>query len=335
MEKSSVSIIIPSHNYARFLPDAVASAFRQNYKPLEIIIVNDGSTDNTDEVAKSYLSDSRVKYIALEEKMGLPVARNEAIKISSGEYLNFLDADDILEDGAIEAMAGVMDNHPDSSMVVGRRIDFDDTGKFFILDSYFPEEMEKETFKKLVYRDFVCVSGCLVRKKCLEKTGKFNPQMRIYEDYDLWLRLALYFPFSPLNRLVTRKRFHSSNMSHPRHILDILAYEIKALENVLEIAGREKNENNVKLLQRAIFLRKKWLGKEACLHGEFGISGSCLQEYLRNNGGGNLKLRLIARFPGLACCMMKFIKSYRGFVKSLLNPDRIYNSIPETIPRLG
>ena len=335
MNSPCVSIIIPCHNYSKYLTDAVESALRQNYNPLEIIIVNDASTDNTDEVAKRYLADDRVKYISLNKKSGLPVARNEAIKISSGEYFNFLDADDILEDGAIAAMAELMDKNPQSAMVVGRRIDFFNNGRFFFLDPYFPEDIEIDTFKKLAHQNFVCVSGSLVRRKCLEKSGEFNPEMNLYEDYDLWLRLAYYYPFYPLNRLVVRKRFHDNNMSHPRHLLDMLVYEIKARKNILDIAVRDNKDDLVKLLGDSINLRKKWLGKEACLYREFGISKSYLHEYMKNNGGGSLKLKLIASFPHLACCVMKFIKFLRKLVKSVSDPEKSYDSIPETIPRLG
>lgn len=334
MKNSPVSIIIPSHNYAQYLPDAVESALRQDYDPLEIIIVNDASTDNIDEVAKHYLADKRVKYISLNKKSGLPVARNEGIKISSGEYINFLDADDILEDNAIVAMAGVMDKNPQSAVVVGRRIDFYDSGNFFIMEPHFPDNLEKDTFRKIVYKNFVCVSGTLVRRACLESTGCFNPEMNLHEDYDLWMRLAYKFPFSAINCIVVRKRSHRNNMSHPRHLLNLLVYEIKARENILEIAVRDNNTDFIKLLSDSIMLRKKWLGKEACLQGEFEMSKRYLDEYMNNKADRNLKLELMTRFPVLAHGIMKLIKSFRGVIKSVSCPEKVYDSIPETIPRL-
>ncbi len=335
MNNPGLSIIIPCHNYAKYLPESVESALRQDYDPLEIIIVNDGSDDNTDEVVKYYLTDKRVKYISLSSKMGLPVARNRGVEFSSGEYINFLDADDILENGAISAMAEVMDKNPESAAVVGRRIDFFDSGHFFIMEPFFPDNLELDTFRKIVYKNFVCVSGTLVRRKCLESTGSFNPEMNLHEDYDLWMKLAYRYPFSTLNAIVVRKRSHRSNMSHSRHLLDLLVYEIKARENIREIVMRDNNTQFVKLMEDSILLRKKWLGKEACLLGEFEMSKKYLNEYMNDKGKSNLKLEFMIRFPVLARGMMKLIKSFRGIIKSIYSPEKVYDSIPAIIPGRG
>jgi len=331
MKKSGVTIIIPTHNYARYLPDAVNSALRQDYEPLEIIVVDDGSTDNTSDVIKPFLSNEKIRYIPLDKKTGLSGARNSAIKMCTGDYLNCLDADDILEEGAIRAMVELMDRNPDSAMVVGRRIDFDEMGNYFILEPYFPGEMEKDTFKKLVYRDFICVSGSLLRKSCLEKTGLYNPEMDIYEDYDLYLRLAYYYHFVPLNKLVARKRFHNNNMTHPRNYLKILTYEIKALENVLKMVSDEKDETMMKHLEDAILIRKKWLAKESCIHGKYDETRKLMCEYIYKKGG-SIKHKLISNYPRIAGFAMRTIKFFMGFT----NKNRIkkYDSIPDSISRL-
>lgn len=171
--KTTVSIIIPAYNQAQWLPDAVNSALNQTV-PCEVIIVNDGSTDNTDEVAKQFYVD---KYV-VKENGGLSSARNAGIKEATGEWILTLDADDKIAPDFVEKCLKYKDEYD----IIG-------TGQ-----QEFGYSNEKHLFKtNPTFQDFVqsnqinCCS--LYRKKIWEELGGYDEEMKIgYEDFDLWLR---------------------------------------------------------------------------------------------------------------------------------------------------
>src|SRR5258708_7235502 len=112
-----VSVVIASHNYAHFIPQTLDSVLAQTYPNWECIVVDDGSTDNTREVVERYAdADQRIRYL-WQENQRLAAARNRGIANSSGEYLQFLDADDLIEPGKFERQVGVLEHHPEIDIV--------------------------------------------------------------------------------------------------------------------------------------------------------------------------------------------------------------------------
>lgn len=172
-KKNIVSVIIPVYNQSQWLPDAVNSALNQTV-PCEIIIVNDGSTDNTDEVAKQFYVD---KYI-VKENGGLSSARNAGIKEATGEWILTLDSDDKIAPDFIEKCLKYKDEYD----IIG-------TGQ-----QEFGDSDNKHLFKtNPTFTDFIqnnqinCCS--LFRKEIWETIGGYDEEMRLgYEDWDFWLR---------------------------------------------------------------------------------------------------------------------------------------------------
>lgn len=127
MNQHTVSVIIPVYNAANYLRESIESVLCQTYSDLEIIIVNDGSTDNSLEIAESYQNDSRVKIISSKNK-GAATARNIGIRNSNGAYFQFLDADDILPSNKIEEQMKVLDENSKYLKIGG--------GSFLLLDFF-------------------------------------------------------------------------------------------------------------------------------------------------------------------------------------------------------
>ena len=119
-----VSAIIPTYNFGRFLGEAIQSVLDQTFTDFELIVVDDGSTDDTREVVGSF-NDSRIRYI-YQENRGLPAARNTGIKASRGEYIAFLDSDDIWLTQNLELKVKSLDSHPDAGLVCSDGYNFDD-----------------------------------------------------------------------------------------------------------------------------------------------------------------------------------------------------------------
>lgn len=191
-EASKVSVIIPSYNSGRFLNKAIESLVNQTYKNLEVIIVNDGSTDNTEEIAKKWQKrDERIKYIKHQKNKGLSAARNTGIKNSQGEYIAFLDADDIWLPQKIEIQLKKL-NELNADLIFSNWYIWDpknDT-KIKAFDSN-PIESGKDVLRFLIKKNFGNPSTAVLKKLILEKVGLFDEGLKSSEDYDLWLRFLL------------------------------------------------------------------------------------------------------------------------------------------------
>lgn len=187
-----ISVIIPSYNSGKFLNEAIESAVNQTYKNLEIIIVNDGSSDNTEKIAKEWqFKDSRVKYFKHQQNKGLAAARNTGIKNSKGEYLAFLDADDIWLPKKVEIqLKKIKELEADLVFSNWYVVESNKNKKVKPFDSS-PLRNKENLVCSLIRKNFISPSTVLLKKSALKKVGLFDENLCSSEDYDLWLRFVL------------------------------------------------------------------------------------------------------------------------------------------------
>ncbi|MBO6087626.1 glycosyltransferase family 2 protein [bacterium] len=175
-----VSIIIPCYNQGKFVSDALNSALKQTYKEIEIVIINDGSTDNSSEVIKSF-ADIYKNIVFLDEKenKGVISVRNKAINMCSGEYILPLDADDTIEPTYVEKAAKILKNNPNIGIVYCKAKMFGSINGYWNLDDF-----DKSN---ILYSNCIFATA-LFRKTDFLKAGMYKDYMRYgCEDYDLWL----------------------------------------------------------------------------------------------------------------------------------------------------
>ena len=203
-----VSVIIPCYNQAHFLHEAIESVLAQTYSNREIIVVNDGSTDSTAEVAGRY---SAVRHI-YQENAGPSAARNTGLKQTSGEYLVFLDADDRLLPEALEIGVDCLRQHPECAFASGfcRLIVADGSllGK--------PEQLciARDHYLEFLRRNYIwCPSSVIYRRSVLETVKGFNTSLGRAEDYDLFLRITKDHPIFCHSQFVADYRLHGSSRS--------------------------------------------------------------------------------------------------------------------------
>jgi hypothetical protein len=180
-----ISVIVPAYNQARYLGAAIESALNQTLGDLEVVVVNDGSTDGTEEVVRS-CTDPRMRYVH-QANAGLSAARNTGISQAQGEYLSFLDADDLLLPEKHSSLVAEMEADPHIGLAAGQAIPIDEHGRptGHIFDVPLPEDLSR-----LVLRNPLHVGSVLVRRDWLKRVGIFDERVRSHEDWDLWLRLA-------------------------------------------------------------------------------------------------------------------------------------------------
>jgi glycosyltransferase involved in cell wall biosynthesis len=182
----TITIIIPCYRQACYLPGAVESALGQSYPAVEVIVVNDGSDDDTEEVARRYLG--RIRYVA-KKNGGLSSARNAGIAQARGKYLHFLDADDLLHPEAIDWLVQAIDGREDRIAVMGHQ-DFTDRPDPGRGKSYYPADRLPKT-GNLLFSNVGPPHTFLSCRATVSRLGGFDEGLRSCEDWDLWSRMVL------------------------------------------------------------------------------------------------------------------------------------------------
>ncbi|MCC7354412.1 MAG: glycosyltransferase [Anaerolineae bacterium] len=206
-----VSVITPTYNRADMLGDAIQSVLAQDLTDWELIVVDDGSRDNTREVVAGF-ADPRIRYIYQENK-GLPGARNTGIRNGQGQYVAFLDSDDLFSPGKLTSQAEMLDERPDLGLVAGGYWEVDKQLRILRELRPWHEHPTLELHNWLLACPF-CPTAPLVRQEWLDKVGLFDETMRYVEDWDLWLRLSYAgCRMDWLPQMVCRYRIHGNTMT--------------------------------------------------------------------------------------------------------------------------
>ncbi len=212
-----VSIIIPTYNSEKYLPDSIKSALRQTYKNIEIIVIDDGSTDKTKEIVSSYIKlyRSRIFYI-YQENAGPGIARNRGIAESQGDYIAFLDADDIWEKEKLSEQMHLFKKNKNCVFIHTDYKYFDEIKErgntdFAILEK---KKFRNDIFLRLIRSNFIRTSTVVIKKNVLLNMGCFDPVFFIAEDYDLWLRVARkYKNINYIDKPLTGVRCHNNHIT--------------------------------------------------------------------------------------------------------------------------
>lgn len=196
MKQPGVSVIVTCYNYAKYLQGCLLSILNQTYPDYELLIVNDGSTDNTDDVVAGFLDNDKITYLS-QSNTGQAIATNNAIMAASGELIAFLDADDLWDPTKLEKQVSLFTR--DSIGVVYSRIKFmDEQGLALDMDltgKYYTPRSGYVT-GALLFENFVPYSSTVVRKECFDRFGMFNPEYKNGLDWDMWLRISKEYEFA-------------------------------------------------------------------------------------------------------------------------------------------
>jgi glycosyltransferase involved in cell wall biosynthesis len=184
-----VSVLIPAFNAGRTIERALASVFAQDREEFELIVVDDGSTDDTAERAARY---EGVRLLRLRRNRGVSAASNAGVALAKGEFIAFLDADDEWLPGKLEAQIAVLEASPTTSFVCGPWREVRLSGSTTVQPSRGQAHLYSETaWRELLAASFVLKSTVMARKACILNAGGFDEKLLIAEDQDMWIRLAL------------------------------------------------------------------------------------------------------------------------------------------------
>jgi glycosyltransferase involved in cell wall biosynthesis len=186
----SVSVVIPTYNRADVVADAINSVLGQSHANVEVVVVDDGSCDDTEKVVRAF--GDRVTYF-YQRNEGVSAARNLGALCSSGEYLMFLDSDDVILPGAIDKLSAALDANPDSGVAYCGWQVTDGPGS--VTHTSRLDRPSGSIFYD-VATDYLTIVHCgMVRRKCIAKARLFDTALDHYEDIDFWMRMAANWPF--------------------------------------------------------------------------------------------------------------------------------------------
>jgi glycosyltransferase involved in cell wall biosynthesis len=194
MSRPLVSVVIPAFNAGRTIDRALASALGQDYQPLEIIVIDDGSTDDTARIAGA--RDQWVRLLRLKQNRGVAAATNAGLGLARGEFIAFLDADDEWLPGKLRAQLDLLLRHPDLIFVCGPWREVELSGRIALEP---PHAVSSDPCRRTVWREllagsFVLKSTVVARAAHVSRAGGFDESLPVAEDQDLWIRLAMLGP---------------------------------------------------------------------------------------------------------------------------------------------
>ena len=249
MSSPKVSVILPAFNAAAHLGKAIDSILSQSFNDFELIIINDGSTDNTLEVLAKY-GDPRIKVIT-QENLGLPKALNQGLAIARGSYIARQDADDISLPTRLEKQVQFLDQNPEYGLI-GTWSQIMTPAGLTDRQHLHPTSNGQIQVQLLMNNQFVH-SSVMFRASCLKTTGQYSedPEHFPPEDYDLWLKIAKHFMVANLPEVLLQYLEEPNSISRTKLELINTRAALMSEQAICSIPSLHTNPNLIKLLIQA------------------------------------------------------------------------------------
>jgi glycosyltransferase involved in cell wall biosynthesis len=256
-QNPKVSVVIPTYNRAHLIPRAIQSVLDQIYQDFEIIIVDDGSKDNTEEIVRNY-KEERIKYIRHTRNKGASAARNTGIKASRGKYIAFQDSDDEWFPDKLRQQIKVFDDSsPEVGVVYSGFYRIEGNKKVYLPEERFTQK-DGNIHHELLKGNFVGTPAVLIRKECFEKIKYFDENLLALEDWELWIEISKHYNFKYINKplLYVYSTPNSVNLNQNNMLK---AHEVVLLKHLDDFAKDKK------ILSEHYYA----VGKGLCTSGDF------------------------------------------------------------------
>jgi glycosyltransferase involved in cell wall biosynthesis len=229
----AVSVIVATHNYGRYLAGALESALGQTFRDLEVLVVDDGSTDDTQNVVLRHLGDPRLRYYRTDH-LGQPAAKNTGIRLARAPLVAFLDADDLWLPAKLERQVALFRRDPALGVAYTRRLVIDEHGREVAYEHPAPH---RGMVLDALFRSngFITFSSAVVRRAVLDEVGLFDEGLPLAIDYDLWLRVGLRYRFDYVDEALVKYRTGHANLS--RRVEERLAAVGRIMQRFLDEHG--------------------------------------------------------------------------------------------------
>ena len=215
-----ISVVIPTYNYANYLPRALSSVLKQSHDSFELIIVDDGSTDNTEAVVRGVMcnTDKPCRYYQHATNEGVSSARNTGIAHAKGQYVYFLDSDDELIDGALMHFAQAIKTEPSAGMLIAQYFSVQSSGQKKIRCIWPLSKSKEENFKRyLLNVDNSLLCSSIVFKRSALADEAFPKHLRLYEDEPVFSHMLANYQAVKIDQPVALVHKHAGSLRHEVH----------------------------------------------------------------------------------------------------------------------
>lgn len=254
-----VSVVIPVFNQARYVAEAIESVLAQTYPSVETIVVDDGSTDGTSDIAMGY--GPRIAYLR-QDNAGAAAALNRGIQMASGDLIGWLSSDDVYLPAKLQRQVDVLNRLPEVNAVYTDFLLIDAGGEVIktVRSPYFADR--NEFIRKMILDNFVNGSSILVRRAALLEAGGFDPQMTYHADANMWLRMLKRGAFAHIPEILLKYRTHAgaasrnvAGMHMYRYIYFDKIWETFAVEDILADTQNKETFLTAALISNGLFDR--------------------------------------------------------------------------------
>ena len=212
-----VSVCIPTYDRAAYLKEAIESVLNQTLSDFELLIVDNDSKDNTGEIVKSF-NDGRIQYYKNSRNIGVTRNWNRCIELAKGAYITIFHDDDVMLSENLSNKVQILDEHPEVGLVHSNTYDVDEKGNILRMSNWFAEQKEDcvlkgaQYFQQLFFvSNFICAPSVMVRKECFEKVGRFDDRLCFTTDWEMWMRISLFYDIAYLAEPLIKYRRHSGS----------------------------------------------------------------------------------------------------------------------------
>jgi glycosyltransferase involved in cell wall biosynthesis len=253
-----VSIVIPCYNQSSYIQSAIESVLNQSYRPIEIIVVNDGSTDNSLDIIKNIKTHEKI-IIVTTENNGLAAARNEGISRARGYYISFLDSDDLYLPDRLKLHINFLESHPGIDISYSETQYFTDQQKRLFALGKRPK-ISGNLFPQLIKGNFIPSNAFVIKSDSIRKIDGYDQSLSAHEDWDMLLRLSLAgIQFGHISFVTNLVRIHPENMTKQRRRM--AESEIIVINKLwqTELKSTQYNDLNKALLPLGLFITSELL----------------------------------------------------------------------------
>lgn len=254
--KPKVSVIMPVLNGQRYIAEAISSVVAQTYRPVELVVVDDGSTDGTRAIVEQFAGSIELKYVHHVKPHGIPASMNDGIRNATGGLISFLDHDDAWLPRFLETQWNYLESHPDVAMVHSDFQTTDPAGN--VLEASVAKCRNRvrpsgDVFRQLFMDSFIVGNSVLIRKECFDRLGLFDERLR-WGDYHMWMRIARHYKVDYVPQVLTQYRQHpsqstrSSKNTHPYKD----SVPLNALAGILELYPDARRELGSRAINRRL-----------------------------------------------------------------------------------
>lgn len=248
-----VSIVVPCYNHEKYVKETIESIINQTYKNIELIVIDDGSKDNSVSVIQELADKYGFTFIHRPNK-GLSATLNEGIRLSKGKYFCACASDDIYMLDKIEKQVQFMETNPEYGMCYGKIVEFDDSG--YKKEREIKNAKSGWCFEELILSNFIPAVSQMIKRDIFEDVGNFDEDLYI-EDWDMWLRIVYKYKIGYVDNYLAYYRLHSNNCSSNTLKMHLAKVTIINKWGKIRNISMEINKVNMKTFRDLSRFRKK------------------------------------------------------------------------------